>query len=412
MRTLFAFRTFCVLLCFSLFSLATADAADVLQLREGDRVLLIGSTIVEREQSFGYWETALSTAKPEVNFSLRNLGWSGDTVWCDSRAGFETAEYGFNELQKLVETLQPTLVVVAYGFNESFAGEAGLEKFKAGLKRLTDMLSATKARIVLVSPTRMENRVGKFPDHTADNQRVLLYRNAIEEFAKEQNFGFGDWTDSVIPPAGPAPLSEDQALTDNGLHLTEVGYWKTSRTLANLAGAASLENRLTIDLAGKKIDGLLNAADPEWNASAVSFSGKSKQLPTPPDPRTGQIAPYSIAVGGLNPQTRYQLTVEDQPVAAASGTEWSRGVAIAKHPDYEQVEQLRQTILRKNELFFYRWRPQNVTYLFGFRKHEQGQNAKEVAEFEPLVKEHDKQISELKLPRSLKYRLAPVEEGK
>ena len=39
----------------------------------------------------------------------------------------------------------------------------------------------------------------------------------------------------------------------------------------------------------------------------------------------------------------------------------------------------------KNLLYFHRWRPQNVTYLFGFRKHEQGQNAVEIPQFDPLV---------------------------
>jgi hypothetical protein len=34
----------------------------------------------------------------------------------------------------------------------------------------------------------------------------------------------------------------------------------------------------------------------------------------------------------------------------------------------------------ENDLFFHRFRPANSTYLFGFRKHEQGQNAKEMAD--------------------------------
>ena len=52
---------------------------------------------------------------------------------------------------------------------------------------------------------------------------------------------------------------------------------------------------------------------------------------------------------------------------------------------WDKLEPLRVAIVAKNELFFYRWRPQNETYLFGFRKHEQGNNAKEIAEFDPLV---------------------------
>jgi hypothetical protein len=53
-------------------------------------------------------------------------------------------------------------------------------------------------------------------------------------------------------------------------------------------------------------------------------------------------------------------------------------------------------IVAKNQLFFYRWRPQNETYLFGFRKHEQGKNAKEVAEFDPLVSKAEEEIEKLR----------------
>jgi hypothetical protein len=67
---------------------------------------------------------------------------------------------------------------------------------------------------------------------------------------------------------------------------------------------------------------------------------------------------------------------------------------------WDEWEQLRKAIVEKNRLFFYRWRPQNETYLFGFRKHEQGKNAKEVAEFDPLIAEKEKEIAKLRAGRS------------
>ncbi|MFT7632105.1 MAG: putative heme-binding domain-containing protein [Mariniblastus sp.] len=48
-------------------------------------------------------------------------------------------------------------------------------------------------------------------------------------------------------------------------------------------------------------------------------------------------------------------------------------------------EALCELIADKNALFFHRYRPQNETYLRGFRKHEQGQNAKEISEFDALI---------------------------
>lgn len=62
----------------------------------------------------------------------------------------------------------------------------------------------------------------------------------------------------------------------------------------------------------------------------------------------------------------------------------------------KSYERLRFAIRKKNELFFHRWRPANWTYLFGFRKHEQGQNAVEIPKFDPLIAEWEARIAKLR----------------
>ena len=56
---------------------------------------------------------------------------------------------------------------------------------------------------------------------------------------------------------------------------------------------------------------------------------------------------------------------------------------------------VRHKVVEKNMQFFHRWRPQNITYLTGFRKHEQGNNAVEIAQFDPLVVDIEREIAEL-----------------
>jgi len=56
---------------------------------------------------------------------------------------------------------------------------------------------------------------------------------------------------------------------------------------------------------------------------------------------------------------------------------------------------LRQEIIRKNQLFSIAGGRKTKTYLFGFRKHEQGQNAREIPEFDPLVQAEDAGIAHL-----------------
>ena len=53
---------------------------------------------------------------------------------------------------------------------------------------------------------------------------------------------------------------------------------------------------------------------------------------------------------------------------------------------------LRAIVRAKNELFFNRWRPQNEIYLFGSRKHEQGNNGVEIPQFDPLIEAREKEI--------------------
>jgi lysophospholipase L1-like esterase len=60
------------------------------------------------------------------------------------------------------------------------------------------------------------------------------------------------------------------------------------------------------------------------------------------------------------------------------------------------AEKLRESIIEKNRLFFHRWRPSNETYLYLFRKHEQGNNAKEIPQFDPIIEKREREIEQLR----------------
>ena len=125
----------------------------------------------------------------------------------------------------------------------------------------------------------------------------------------------------------------------------------------------------------------------------------TNEAPAPPAPCGRVLAVHGLAAG------RYTLTVDGKAVAAAPADEWSKGVTLDRGPDFDQAEKLRQAIVAKNRLYFYRWRPANVTYLFGFRKQEQGQNAIEIPKFDPLVAEKEQEIAKLRVPAAHQYEL-------
>ena len=134
----------------------TPDPATAFKFKDGDRIVWLGNTLVEREQRYGYWETALLAANADKNITVRNLGWSGDTVFGDARAGFDNAAKGYERMVSLALELKPTVIFVSFGTNEAFDGEAGLPKFEKGLEKLLDSLKPANARVVLFTPMPFE----------------------------------------------------------------------------------------------------------------------------------------------------------------------------------------------------------------------------------------------------------------
>lgn len=287
---------------------AAAASAPADWLREGDRVVLLGDTFIEREGDRGFIETALVAAHPDAGLTIRNLGWSGDTVWAESRGVFDAPAKGYERMLALVRELAPSVVVVAYGRNESFRGPEGLPAFRGQLQKLcTDLRSATGPqaaaasavpaspagpRLVLVTPHSFEGK-----ESTARNASLADYAAAIRDVARAEGAALVDLFADIRRHADP-----DAALTENGTHLSDSGY----------AAAA---------------------------AAFVAACGKT--LP------------------------------EGFPASAAD---------------------LRRLVVEKNRLFFHRWRPANETYIFLFRKHEQGNNAVEIPQFDPLVEAAETQV--------------------
>lgn len=387
-----------------LMQVAGAEEKPKVDFRDGDRIVFVGNEFFERDADRCYIESELTTRFPDKNLTFRNLGYSGDTVRADARnlcsgwAVFGPADQGFDRLKELIEHIKPTLVFVAYGMNESFDGPKGVELFAQGLGRMLDMLStsAPGVRIVLVSPIRHEDLGRPLPDPTEHNQDIELYVSAMGKLAAERGCLFinlfvdlGDGTkDAFHTP-----------YTFDGIHLTPYGYWRTAMVLERACGYPP-RNYPNGNLAQKNTVHLTDAMLP---------------LPPPPEGSPKLLMEGSAALPGQARQVRfehlvpgnYTLMSGDQPVASGSAKEWSDGITVLKGPEIDREETLRKTIIAKNFDFFNFWRPDNDTYIFGYRKHEQGRNAVEIPRFEPMVAAKEAEIAKLRVPTSHEYVLQP-----
>jgi hypothetical protein len=100
------------------------------ELRDGDRVVFLGDTLMEREKDFGYIELMMTLRFPDRNVTFRNLGWSADTPVGISRVSFDWPKGEgemFRQLMEQIKQVQPTVVVLGYGMASSLEDAAATE---------------------------------------------------------------------------------------------------------------------------------------------------------------------------------------------------------------------------------------------------------------------------------------------
>ena len=201
---------------------ATAEAVNTtlpLQLNKGDRIALIGNTLLERAGHFGYLEALLHSHFPEHELIVRNLCWPADTIDLQPRPA------NFANLDQHLTHEKVDVIIAAFGFNESFAGKDGLAEFETELERFLSGLKTkayngkSAAKVLLISPIANENTQAVNAGEM-NNERIRLYAEAMRRVAGRQQVGFVD----VFQPMQQAMASPGTDLTINGCHLTQQGY--------------------------------------------------------------------------------------------------------------------------------------------------------------------------------------------
>src|SRR5206468_3887213 len=155
--------TLAVLLTGLSLRLKSADQppAGLLDLRPGDHVCIIGNTLADRMQHDGWLETLLHSRFPQHELVIRNLGFSGDEVagftdkpdfnsrlrsmsfgtadqWLAGSAPVPqpnrlTTQKGVRDNRLELTNTRADVVFAFFGYNESFAGAAGLDRFRKNL---------------------------------------------------------------------------------------------------------------------------------------------------------------------------------------------------------------------------------------------------------------------------------------
>lgn len=264
--------------------------------RAGDRVALLGGTLIESLQARGDVETNFQLLGSDLQVRFRNVGWSGDDCYGSARRVFGGPAEGYARLLQDLRAAKPTLVVVGYGFAEASNGVSAARRFETGLRQLATDLQKMDCRLVFMLPFRMPGV--KTVDY---EESVAIVRKGVSSVATATSSA------TIDPQASLAPLGRD-GFDEAGLRMSSAG----SRRLGDFIAASLL------------------GADPK-QFSTEQFS----------------------------------------------------------EPQYAELAAL---VAEKDAMFFHSYRPMNETYLFLFRKHEQGNNAVETEQFAARVEAADELI--------------------
>ncbi|NNM29775.1 MAG: hypothetical protein HKO57_09640, partial [Akkermansiaceae bacterium] len=212
---------------FCLWGAPAAQAAPPFE--KGDCIAIIGSGLADRMQYDGWTETLLQKALPKHQLVFRNLAFPGDTVTKRPRSK------GFMSPEDYLKHVEADVIWVMFGYNESFAGEAGLSGFKDDLGKMIDNYRNLKPngksepRIVLFSPIAHEDLgTPNLPDGKANNQRLAAYTNAIKEVAAARQAAYVD----LFGPTGNIFRTANIPLTINGVHLNPDGNREVAQVIA------------------------------------------------------------------------------------------------------------------------------------------------------------------------------------
>lgn len=198
---------------------APATTKMPLVLEKGDRIALVGNTLLDRGGQFGFFESMIYQSHPGLDLEIRNFAWSADEVDLQPRPD------NFATVVQHLTREEIDVIFAAFGYNESFGGIEALPAFR---ERLTAYLAEMKAslfngktgpKIVLISPIANED-IASVPGASMNNERLALYVEAMEEVAAEMEVGFAN----VFVATRTAFDDPATDLTINGAHMTSEGY--------------------------------------------------------------------------------------------------------------------------------------------------------------------------------------------
>ena len=194
-----------------------------LEVSKGEHIALVGNSTAERFNLWGNFETRVHLRHADKELVVRNFARPADEVSIRQRGN------DYTKLDDPLGVFQPDTMLVFFGSNESYAGDAGLSKFTEDYEKFISEFAATYAkpgaksgpRFVLVSPIGFEKPTDALlPSGVDESKNLKAYAAAVEAVARKQGFAYVD-----ILAGTQQAFDQEPGLqyTINGLHVNEAG---------------------------------------------------------------------------------------------------------------------------------------------------------------------------------------------
>lgn len=198
----------------------SASAEEALTLKKGESIGIIGNTLADRMQHHGWLETYIQALHPNLDLTIRNLGYAADELKVRDRAD------NFGNPDQWLTKVKADVVFAFFGRNEALKGDEGLAQFRKDVAEVIEGMRGQKYNgksaptIVMFSPIAHENlNSPHLPDGAAQNVNLEKYTAAMQEVCSQKKVLFVD----IFTPTKSLYASASKPLTMNGIHLLDHG---------------------------------------------------------------------------------------------------------------------------------------------------------------------------------------------
>jgi lysophospholipase L1-like esterase len=315
-----------------------AACAEEYALRNGDTVVFLGDSITAARTYGKIIENYTLLRFPDRSIRFYNAGWGGDTM-----AG------GLARFERDVLIHKPTVVVVAYGFNDigwgTKANEASKKTYLDALAGILEQCATQKARVYICSaatqaddPEKSEHSfLQKMCDEGMDLARAKG-QHAID--VQRVMRGIQKKVVAYSKAAKESDSKKTSLHAADGVHLNDLGQLVMAYAILKGLDAPAEVSSARLDAAtGKALDSSrckitdINSAKDRFEFTRLDdglpfnyglfYALHYRFVPVP-----DELNRYMLRVEGLA-EGRWQLTVDERGVGAYTHAQLARGVNLS-----------------------------------------------------------------------------------